>query len=480
MKAKSVRRAANRRHGGNPSRAPSPRVSATPSGTNHNATATAVGGLFFPQSQSLGIDRAGQSPAVLAKVIYAGTALGSFASASAALSQLAEIDVPAKQVERRTQQIGTERCAERDAATDAYLALTLVERKKAPEGVVAPDLAVVEMDGGRLQIFDRSAANDRAVPKKKGRYWREDKVGFLASMASTRQAVDPCPTLPSHFLDAGSIVQLVKEIKANAKANGVGGASSDNGLSPCEGAAASSDNGLSLSEYEPPELVVRSVVATKQPAERFGELLACAAWQRGFYGSSRKAFLGDGSNANWGVWERHFSNFTPIVDFIHALMYVYQGAMAGGSFAEGWPRYATWLSALWTGDVTALIASLTARQVELGEPEESDAETSPRRKLAEALGYFRNQQGRMKYAEYRREGLPITTSHVESTIKQMNQRVKGTEKFWSEPGSEAILQLRADLLSETNPLEEFWTRRADEMTGERRQSGQRTVKTLAV
>jgi hypothetical protein len=227
-------------------------------------------------------------------------------------------------------------------------------------------------------------------------------------------------------------------------------------------------------------LVVRSVVATKQPAERFGELLACAAWQRGFYGSSRRAFLGDGSNTNWGVWERHFSSFTPIVDFIHALMYVYQGAMAGGSFAEGWSRYTTWLSALWSGDVAVVIASLAARQVELGEPEESDAETSPRVKLAEALGYFRNQQGRMKYAEYRREGLPITTSHVESTIKRMNQRVKGTEKFWSEPGSEAILQVRADQLSETNPLEEFWTRRADKMTGERRQSGRRSMKTLAV
>jgi hypothetical protein len=26
----------------------------------------------------------------------------------------------------------------------------------------------------------------------------------------------------------------------------------------------------------------------------------------------------------------------------------------------------------------------------------------------------------------------------------INRRVKGSEKFWSEPGAEAILQLRAD------------------------------------
>ena len=41
------------------------------------------------------------------------------------------------------------------------------------------------------------------------------------------------------------------------------------------------------------------------------------------------------------------------------------------------------------------------------------------------------------------------TSAVESVIKLINQRVKGSEKFWSEPGAEAILQLRADYLSET-------------------------------
>jgi len=66
-------------------------------------------------------------------------------------------------------------------------------------------------------------------------------------------------------------------------------------------------------------------------------------------------------------------------------------------------------------------------------------------------------------------GLPITTSHVESTIKQINRRVKGTEKFWSEGGAEAILQLRAEVLSETRPLEAYWIDRCRKTTGERRQ-----------
>jgi hypothetical protein len=38
----------------------------------------------------------------------------------------------------------------------------------------------------------------------------------------------------------------------------------------------------------------------------------------------------------------------------------------------------------------------------------------------------------MRYADYRQQGLPITSNYVESAVKQFNQRVKGTEKFWSE------------------------------------------------
>jgi hypothetical protein len=60
------------------------------------------------------------------------------------------------------------------------------------------------------------------------------------------------------------------------------------------------------------------------------------------------------------------------------------------------------------------------------------------------------------------------SSHVESTVKQINYRVKGTEKFWTEEGAEALLQLRADYLSDDEPMEAFWQRRQDAATGQRR------------
>jgi hypothetical protein len=56
---------------------------------------------------------------------------------------------------------------------------------------------------------------------------------------------------------------------------------------------------------------------------------------------------------------------------------------------------------------------------------------------------------------------------VESAVKQFSQRVKGTEKLWSEEGAEAVLQLRADHLSEDQPLQQFWQARQNKQTGRR-------------
>jgi hypothetical protein len=85
-----------------------------------------------------------------------------------------------------------------------------------------------------------------------------------------------------------------------------------------------------------------------------------AAWQRGFHAAPRKCFIADGSETNWGVWRKYFSHYTPIVDFVHALMYVYAAAMAGETSAAGWQRYCQWAQWLWSGNtVIASLSSLT-------------------------------------------------------------------------------------------------------------------------
>ena len=65
---------------------------------------------------------------------------------------------------------------------------------------------------------------------------------------------------------------------------------------------------------------------------------------------------------------------------------------------------------------------------------------------------MRNNAERMKYPEYRKAGLLVTSSWVESLIKEINYRVKGTEKFWNEHGAESILAVRAAALCDDERL----------------------------
>ncbi len=170
---------------------------------------------------------------------------------------------------------------------------------------------------------------------------------------------------------------------------------------------------------------------------------------------------------NWAIHRRHFASFTAILDFVHALSYVFSAAFAGRSQAEGAAIYQRWIQAVWSGEVATVLPELASRSTELGAPLADCVDSDPRKLVFETLRYLTNNADRMRYDAYRRQGLPIMTSAVESAIKMINRRVKGSEKFWSEPGAEAILQLRADDLSETEIMSRFWSNRETEATNRR-------------
>src|SRR5262249_37085303 len=153
------------------------------------------------------------------------------------------------------------------------------------------------------------------------------------------------------------------------------------------------------------------------------------------------AFLGDGQAYNWSIQRGYFPDFEPVVDLLHVLCYLYLAAWAaGGDEARRWALYLAWLRACWQGRVDEGIVQLRAWRGRLGEPPEEEVD-DPRRLVAEALRYLGNNRGRMDYPRYRREGLPVTSSLVESLVGQFNARVKGPQKFWSRAegeGAESI------------------------------------------
>jgi hypothetical protein len=373
---------------------------------------------------------------MLKKVTHAGARSASFAAAAEDLEALAETKVSVKRVERWTERVGDERVQETAQQADAYQGLPLPEQQKSPTGQV-PQVACVMMDGGRIQVRERHEEKRDTTG-----YWKESLVGCCLSMVSEEQAKDPSPTIPKTFVDPVRMHDLSREIKGIS-------ATVEDAEAPGE---ASPDDRAGC-----PEVLVKSVVATRAGKDALGPRLVAEAHSRGFNAAQRKAFVADGSATNWGVHKKHFSHYTPVLDFTHAVCYVYAAAMAGRASRAAWRDYVQWAQWLWKGATDKLIAAVAARSEQLGPPPDGD-ETSPAAIVAKTLGYLRNQRGRMKYDEYRRLGLPITSSHIESTIKQINRRVKGTEKFWHR-GAEPMLQLAADHLSQTDALTRFWRQR---------------------
>jgi hypothetical protein len=476
---------------------------------------------FFPQSKSLGIDLGQYSVALLDLICYAGANKPSFREASQDLNKIGQVGVPEKQVERLSKRIGGERLAERDEQVTRFRALPLVERcDGVPAGVEAPgadQVAVVMADAGMLQLRDppepaaraptASAASDHGpspagedsapanadarvsaadlaatsagLPEPdgdpaeaaddpdqdrppSGRHWHEDKVGLVLTMRSAVHASDPCPEVPATFLDAEHVAQIVRGLKKSAplkEEEQPQTPDAEPSEEPADEAAA---------EYEGPQLEKRQVVASRQSWPRFGPMLATVAWLAGFAKAPRKAFVADGARAIWRVWQARFSSYVPILDFIHAMSYVYAAAKAlAADPVAGWTLYAKWITWVWQGQVSQVIAELQSWQGQHGQPAKGEAETSPRSVGNKTLKYLVNNQDKMKYDEYRTQGLPIVSSLVESMVKQIGRRVKGTEKFWGEEGAEAILQLRADYLSDGEVMEQFWQRRQATATGQR-------------
>ena len=400
------------------------------------------------------------------KTVHLGTKLGSFASAAESVAETLEVELTTKRVERLTERIGRERVSERELAIADWEALPLVEKLAAPQGIKAPAVAGVSCDGGRMQRCD--------LPEEAKSHWCETKVGVLLEIVANPHDADPCPQVPTKFLDVVRMEQVTREIK-RAVPKGQTFESSEKSPPTPSADSSSADSCEAVATMteeifaEPPVVESRDVVASLADSAAFGKQLAAHAWSLGFAAALLKFFIADGSSTNWGIWQRHFKHleFVPILDFIHALTYVYSAAMAGRSREAGGPVYVRWITWIWLGEVTRVIAELAARAVELGPLSPDAADTDPRQIVADTLTYLTNQQSRMNYPAYRLMGLPITSSHIESTVKQISRRVKGSEKFWTESGGEALLQLRADQLCDTAPLDSFWLRRIRQATGTR-------------
>lgn len=396
----------------------------------------------------LKIDQRAYSPTVIDQIVFAGGRLESGEKAASALLKLARLEISVTEVLRITQQIGVELLRQREHDADLQRRRELKSTNEQPV-----EIACVEVDGGRMRT--RAAKQGRGVHEQA---WKETKVAALWKMTGPTFDHDPHPEPPRCFLDPTHVPQMVREIKTQRGATHERDENTEKtGSRPLADPPATDPHPRPNHEREwPPQRIFRTCVATLKDVYGFGPLVAAEAQRRGFYDASRQVFLGDGDHKNWIVHKLHFPEFVAITDFVHPVTYLYDAAGAvTSSWAAQWEQDTSWMTAVWQGSIGAVIAELRDWQSRLGLPEKTAPDNDPRAIVAKTLTYLENNSLRMNYPQYRREGLPITSCLVESLIKELNHRVKGTEQFWNRPNAtegESILQVTASLLSDGDPL----------------------------
>jgi hypothetical protein len=150
-------------------------------------------------------------------------------------------------------------------------------------------------------------------------------------------------------------------------------------------------------------------------------------------------WLGDGAREIWTLARELCPFAVQVLDFMHAVQH---GAACGRALLGDDPV----INALWLARLRQLLDS--------GSPDAAIRElmdcvplTSTEEELAaldEVVGYYRSNEARMRYAEFRERGLPIGSGLVESAHKHVLQsRMKQAGQRWSMMRARRMARLRA-------------------------------------
>ena len=188
--------------------------------------------------------------------------------------------------------------------------------------------------------------------------------------------------------------------------------------------------------------------------------------RRGLRQAAQVLVMGD--NAPWidSARDKRFADYPRIADYEHGVEHLWEAARAArGRDAPQSPAVAVAAledeleTLLYAGKADEVIRMLQVEAQALGPMQEQDGPQHPRNVLKSQIGFFERNKEHMNYPQYRAKGWPIGSGNTEAGVKQFNKRVKGTEQFWSNPGVEAILALRALWVSQDGRWDRYWKSR---------------------
>ncbi len=194
-----------------------------------------------------------------------------------------------------------------------------------------------------------------------------------------------------------------------------------------------------------------SYVGAIETAEEFGRRLYAEANRRSIDSAKTVCVIGDGAAWIWNIAEEHFHGVIQIIDLYHAREHYWNVAKA--VFGNNIDEMNRWAEKrrkeLDNGEVHKVIkaigriAPFTEHGKEVCEKE---------------ISYFQKNTKRMRYNEFRKQGLFVGSGVLEAGCKTViGQRLKQSGMHWSLKGANNIIALRCSLFS--NRWEDFWENR---------------------
>lgn len=194
-----------------------------------------------------------------------------------------------------------------------------------------------------------------------------------------------------------------------------------------------------------------SYVGAIETAEVFGSRIYAEALSRGLDRAGKVCVLGDGATWIWNIADEHFYGAIQVIDLYHAREHYWKVARA--MFGSDKQKTARWAKKrrkeLDKGKVEQVVDAISNLSPSTKETEEI---------LEREIGYFEKNKGRMRYADFRAQGLFVGSGVVEAGCRTViGQRLKQSGMHWTVQGANNIVALRCCIFN--NRWEDFWENR---------------------
>lgn len=184
-----------------------------------------------------------------------------------------------------------------------------------------------------------------------------------------------------------------------------------------------------------------SYVAHLGEAQTFGPLVYAEAQSRDLESARNVQVIGDGAHWIWNLADDYFPRTVRTVDWYHATQYLHEVAQllypASSTASTRWYNRAE--TKLFQGKVKSIITSITNKT--------EQQPTLDTEAISSKNTYFRNNDKRMQYMEFREDGFLIGSGIIESGVKQFKARFTGPGMRWSRRGLQRLIPIRAAVLS---------------------------------